>query len=119
VWSPVNINHNSEYVSPAVRRFGEEYERRYKEVPGGIAVGNYAAFDVITKAMVEAQSIEPDKVLAALTSRKYETVWGELVIGGKETYGIDRQFLYPLVISEIRDGKAVDLAQMVPQALKK
>jgi branched-chain amino acid transport system substrate-binding protein len=118
-WSPVNINSKSEYVSAEVRKFGEEYERRYKEIAGGIAVGNYAAFDVIAKAMVEAQSLDPDKVLAALTSRKYETVWGPLVIGGKETYGIDRQFLYPLVISEVRDGKAVDLAQMLPQALKK
>jgi branched-chain amino acid transport system substrate-binding protein len=119
VWSPVNINPESDFVSPAVRKMGEEYKKRFKELPGGIAVGNYAAFDVITKAMVEAQSVEPDKVLAALTSRTYETVWGKLVIGGKETYGIDRQFLYPLVISEVRDGKVVDLAQVIPAALKK
>ena len=44
---------------------------------------------------------------------------GGLKIGGKETYGIDRQFLYPVVISEIRDGKVVDLAQVHPTALKK
>ena len=57
-------------------------------------------------------------VLAALTSRPYDTVWGKLVIGAKETYGIDRQFLYPVVISEIRGGKTVDIEQVLPAALK-
>ena len=41
------------------------------------------------------------------------------MIGGKETYGIDRQFLYPLVISEVREGKIVDVTQVLPAALKK
>ena len=51
-------------------------------------------------------------------SRPYDTVWGRLVIGGKETYRIDRQFLYPMVISEIRGGKIVDIEQVLPAALK-
>jgi branched-chain amino acid transport system substrate-binding protein len=119
VWSPANINVKGEYVSPTVRKFGEEYERRYKEVPGVIAVANYAAFDVFTKAMQEARSLDTDKVLASLTGKPFDTVWGKLVLGGKETYGIDRQFLYPVVISEIRDGKVIDIAQVLPAALKK
>jgi len=118
VWSPININVKSDFVDAKVRKFGEEYEKRYREVPGVIAVANYAAFDVFTKAMQEAGSVETDKVLAALTSRPYDTVWGRLVIGAKETYGIDRQFLYPLVISEIRSGKSVDIEQVLPAALK-
>jgi branched-chain amino acid transport system substrate-binding protein len=119
VWSPAFINVKSDFVSPTVRRFGEEYEKRYKEVPGVIAVANYAAFDVFTKAMQDARSLETDKVLTALTQKPFDTVWGKLVLGGKDTYGIDRQFLYPVVISEIRDGKVVDIAQVLPAALKK
>jgi len=118
VWSPVNVNVKSDFVDPKVRKFGEEYEKRYKEVPGVIAVANYGAFDVFTKAMQEAGSVESEKVLAALTSRAYDTVWGKLVIGAKGTYGIDRQFLYPVVISEIRGGKPVDIEQVLPAALR-
>ncbi len=118
VWSPVNVNVKSDFVDPKVRKFGEEYEKRYKEVPGVIAVANYGAFDVFTKAMQEAGSVETEKVLAALTSRAYDTVWGKLVIGAKGTYGIDRQFLYPVVISEIRGGKPVDIEQVLPAALR-
>jgi branched-chain amino acid transport system substrate-binding protein len=119
VWSPANINVKSEHVNSAVRKFGEAYEKRYGEVPGVIAVANYAAFDVFTQAMQRAGSVETDRVLEVLTKERFETVWGPLVIGGKETYGIDRQFLYPLVISEVRGGKIVDVAQVLPAALKK
>ncbi len=119
VWSPANINVKSEHVNSAVRKFGEAYEKRYGEVPGVIAVANFAAFDVFTQAMQRAGSIETDRVLEVLTKERFETVWGPLVIGGKETYGIDRQFLYPLVISEVREGKIVDLTQVLPAALKK
>jgi branched-chain amino acid transport system substrate-binding protein len=119
VWSPAAINVKGDHVSAAVKKFGQEYEKRYGEVPGVIAVGNYAAFDVVTQAMQKAGSIETDKVLATITRERFETVWGPLAIGGKETYGIDRQFLYPLVISEVRGGKVVDVAQVVPSALQK
>ena len=119
VWSPANINVKSEHVNSAVRKFGEAYEKRYGEVPGVIAVANFAAFDVFTQAMQRAGSVETDRVLEVLTKERFETVWGPLVIGGKETYGIDRQFLYPLVISEVREGKIVDITQVLPAALKK
>ena len=119
VWSPANINVKSEHVNSAVRKFGEAYEKRYGEVPGVIAVANFAAFDVFAQAMQRAGSVETDRVLEVLTKERFETVWGPLVIGGKETYGIDRQFLYPLVISEVREGKIVDLTQVLPAALKK
>lgn len=119
LWSPANINVKGDHVSPAVRKFGETYEKRYGEVPGAIAVANYAAFDVFTQAMQKAGSIDTDRVLAVLTKEQFQTVWGPLALGGKETYGIDRQFLYPLVISEVRQGKVVDIAQVLPAALKK
>jgi branched-chain amino acid transport system substrate-binding protein len=119
VWSPANINVKSEHVNAAVRRFGEAYEKRYGEVPGVIAVANYAAFDVFAQAMQRAGSVDTARVLDTLTKERFETVWGPLVIGGKDTDGIDRQFLYPLVISEVRGGQVVDLAQVLPAALKK
>jgi branched-chain amino acid transport system substrate-binding protein len=119
VWSPANINVKGDHESPAVRKFGETYEKRYGEVPGAIAVANYAAFDVFTQAMQKAGSIDTDRVLAVLTKEQFQTVWGPLALGGKETYGIERQFLYPLVISEVRQGKVVDIAQVLPAGLKK
>jgi hypothetical protein len=67
---------------------------------------------VFTKAMQKAESIDPEKVLKALTDNKFESVWGTLIIGGKETYGIDRQFLYPVVIDTVKNGQVVDVVQV-------
>lgn len=119
LWTPANINVHGQHVDPAVKRFALDYEKRYKETPGVVAVGNYAAFDVITRAMRDTGSVEPERVLDTLTKKAYQTVWGSLVIGGKETYGIDRQFLFPFVISEVRDGKLVEVTRLLPDALKR
>lgn len=62
--------------------------------------------------MQKAESVDPEKVLKALTENKFDSVWGTLIIGGKETYGIDRQFLYPVVIDTVRDGKVIDVVQV-------
>ncbi|MBI4589870.1 MAG: ABC transporter substrate-binding protein [Candidatus Rokubacteria bacterium] len=107
------------YVSPGVKEFARKYRGKYGEPATMIAVANYAGMDVVTKAMQMAGSLDPDKVLQALVKGKFETVWGPVVIGGKARYGIDRQFLYPFVISEIRDGKTVDISSVAPKELKK
>jgi branched-chain amino acid transport system substrate-binding protein len=117
VFSPTNVHAKGDYVGPAVHRFAEEYERRFKEVPGVVAIGNYGAFDVFTKAMQTAGSVDPEKVMKALTENKFDSVWGTLIIGGKETYGIDRQFLYPVVVDTVKNGKVIDVVQVQqPQA---
>jgi hypothetical protein len=82
-------------------------------------VANYVTLDVVTKAMQAASTIETDKVIERLTTGQYQTLRGPLVIGGKETYGIDRQFLTAVTVSEIRNGQVVDIAQAIPKALLK
>src|SRR5499427_3935933 len=75
VWSPANINVKGDHVSAAVKKFGETYEKQYGEVPGVIAVANYAAFDVFTQAMQRAGSVDTERVLDVLTKERFETVW--------------------------------------------
>jgi branched-chain amino acid transport system substrate-binding protein len=117
-WSPWSLNFNGPDASPALRAFSQKFIKKYGDVPGSAAVANYVSLDVVTKAMQTAGSIDTDKVIETLTSGQYDTLRGPLVIGGKETYGIDRQFLTPVVISEIRNGQVVDVAQRLPKALQ-
>ncbi len=107
------------FVSPGVKEFARKYRAKYGESATMIAVANYAGMDVVTKAIQMANSVDPDKVLEAMVTGKFATVWGSVVIGGKARYGIDRQFLYPFVISEIKDGKTVDISSVAPKELKK
>lgn len=118
MWTALAMDLEGPHVAPTVNQFAKKYRAKYGEPASMIAVANYAGLDVVTKAMQQANSVDPDKVLQAMVSGKFETVWGPLVIGGQELYGIKRQFLYPLVISEIRDGKTVDISKVAPKELK-
>lgn len=118
MWTALAMDLEGPHVAPTVNQFAKKYRAKYGEQASMIAVANYAGLDVVTKAMQQANSVDPDKVLQAMVSGKFETVWGPLVIGGQEQYGINRQFLYPLVISEIRDGKTVDISKVAPKELK-
>jgi len=118
MWTGLAMDLEGAYVAPAVNDFAKRYRAKYGEPATMIAVANYAGFDVVTKAMQKANSLDTEKVVEAMVSGKYETVWGPLVIGGKEQYGINRQFLYPLVISEIRGGKTVDISKVAPKELR-
>ena len=118
VWTVGAPDLEGPFVAPGVREFAKRYRAKYGEPATMIAVANYAGMDVVIKAMQSADSIETDKVLQAMVRGKFETVWGPLVIGGKGRYGIDRQFLYPFVISEIKNGKTVDISKVSPRELK-
>lgn len=118
LWTPLAMDLEGPHVASAVNQFSKKYRAKYGEATTTIAVANYGGLDVVTKAMQLADSIDPEKVMKTMESRKFETVWGSVVLGGQEEYGINRQFLYPFVISEIRDGKPVDLVKVAPKELK-
>ena len=69
--------------------------------------------------MQQAGTTEPKAVADRMVQGTFETMRGPLVIGGQDTYGINRQFLFPVVISEIRDGQVVDVGKSLPIELKK
>jgi branched-chain amino acid transport system substrate-binding protein len=116
-WSPWSLSFGGPDAKPELKRFIAAYRTKYNETPGSSAVSNYIAIDVITKAMSAAGAVEPETVMPRMTQDQFETLRGPLRIGGFETYGIDRQFLTPVTISEIRDGQVVDIAQAMPRAL--
>ena len=116
--SPWSLSLAGPDATPAARGFAAKYQKKHGETPGSSAVANYIALDVITRAIQAAGSTDTEKVVQQMTSGKYESLWGPLVVGGKDTYGINRQFLRPITISEIRDGRAVDVAKTYPRDLK-
>jgi len=119
-WSPWSLNYESADTSASLKKFAADYESRYKEVPGSSAVANYITVDVLTRAMQQAGTIDTKAVVEQIIKGSFdETLRGSVVVGGTERYGINRQFLYPITISEIRGGKVVDIGKSMPIELKK
>lgn len=119
-WSPWSLNYTGAEASAPLRAFVEQYTKQFKESPGPSAVANYIAVDALLKAMERVGSITDTKAIAEkLATDQFDTMRGPLVVGGKDTYGIDRQFLFPVTITEIKDGQVRDIDTSLPAELRK
>lgn len=119
-WSPWSLNYTGPEASPELRKFVEQYKKQFNEDPGPSAVANYIAVDVLAQAIQRTGSVVDTKAIAErLAGDQFSTMRGPLVVGGQETYGANRQFLFPVTITEIKDGKVTDIDKSLPPELKK
>jgi branched-chain amino acid transport system substrate-binding protein len=103
---------------PAVQEFSKKYRKKYNEVVSLAGLVNFSAGDLIFEAMRRAESIEVDKVIKAIETQKFQTTMGPVVIGGQKNYGINRQFLHPMIVSVYRGGKVIDIDKILPAELR-
>lgn len=107
-----------EKTRPAVRELGKKYFAKYNEAPGILVPFNYAGAEMVFEAMRRVGTTDVEKLKDVLATEKFMTVVGPTKFGGKETYGIDRALLHPVVISVYRGGKVIDLDELVPFGLR-
>lgn len=90
-------------VNPPMAEFLKEYKAEANNID--VLIESYhMMFDSWQKAVEKAGTLEPEKVMNALTSIKLTNIMGPAKLIGKEFWGIDRQVVYPTPISEVRDG---------------
>jgi branched-chain amino acid transport system substrate-binding protein len=65
-------------------------------------------------ALKKAQSVDPKKVADALSIVEFDNLWGKAHFGGKDYYGIGNQIIYPMPFSEVKDGVATLVVQLLP-----
>lgn len=78
--------------------------------PNETFISYYEASRVVTAAMQKAGTVtDSDKVQQAIAQvMPFKTsMGGTIVLGGKESYGSNNQFITPAYVAEIRDGKPV------------
>lgn len=82
-----------------------------------ISVSAWDAMMAIRAAMEKAKSVDPDKVRQILPDVVFESSYGPAAFGGKDEYGSPQQMLLPILISQIKDGKTIERARIVPPEL--
>ena len=93
-----------------LKNFARKYHaKKYKEGISIQSVVNYTGMKALAQAIEQAGTFDQDKVINVLENSKYQTAFGRTVVGGKKKYGINRQFIWPVTISQVRDGKGVDV----------
>jgi len=99
----------SPLVPPRLGEFYPKYEAKYK-MPPLIGTYTYDAVQSFALAIEKAGTLDTAKVAEALEALEWESLFGPAHWGGEEVFGIKRQLITSICISEVRDGKPVVLA---------
>jgi branched-chain amino acid transport system substrate-binding protein len=71
--------------------------------------------DVLIQALEKAGTLDPTKVMETMEkTEEWQTIFGPSKFGGKVHYGIKRQIVTPVYISELINGNLVNRGTMMP-----
>lgn len=105
------VNHfAADSPEPGVAAFVEAYQRAYGTVPDGLAALGYDAGRMVVDALRRAPTTSGADLAAALA-----TVRGLAAVTGPLTMGPDRDPSKPMVVMQLRDGRASWAATVPPE----
>jgi branched-chain amino acid transport system substrate-binding protein len=100
------------------RKLNAEAKTVLKESLNVIHMGGYDGV-MSAKAGIEAAgSLDPKKVAEVLPKIIFDISYGKSAFGSKAVYGSPQQLLIPIVVTQIQDGKTVEIVRILPDELK-
>jgi branched-chain amino acid transport system substrate-binding protein len=82
-------------------------------------MGGYDGVMAAKAGIEAANSLEPQKIAEALHKAVFDISYGKAAFGSKAIYGTPQQLLIPIVVTQIQDGKTVEVVRILPDELKK
>jgi branched-chain amino acid transport system substrate-binding protein len=100
---------------PNVQHFVKAYDKKFGGFINPYGPLLYNASKLLFHCIETEKTLDTDKIKTALEkSDGYMTMMGPIKWTGEETYGIRHQILTPFYISQIKSGKIVTYAKIVP-----
>ncbi len=69
-------------------------------------------------ALEKAGSTDPEAIAEVLPTLVFESSYGPSGFGYADIYGLPNQMLLPVIISQVQDGKVVELERIIPEEMK-
>ncbi len=97
--------------TPQTQALAKRYREKFNEdLSTAIYVTSYAMLEIFTRAMMAAGTLDTEKVANLVEeTRLWSTALGPIGLTGKHTYGINRQFIHRVMLTQARDGKIVEV----------
>jgi branched-chain amino acid transport system substrate-binding protein len=103
------------YTTDGQRKYYDDYIAIYGKPFDPVTPKYHVYLDILVQAIEKAGSIDPVKVKETMEKTEdWETIFGAAKFGGKEHYGIKRQVITPVYVSELVGGKLVNRGTMMP-----
>jgi branched-chain amino acid transport system substrate-binding protein len=105
-------NMGMEWFGPTGQEFADAYQAAYGDPPTYHVAGGYAAGLILQKAIVDADSIDPEAVKAALNAMNLMTFFGAIQFDTSEdAHGL--QIAHKMVVAQWQKNDAGELVRVV------
>jgi branched-chain amino acid transport system substrate-binding protein len=101
------------------RKLNAGAKEALKESLNVIHMGGYDGVMAAKAGIEAANSLDPQKIAEALPKVVFDISYGKAAFGSKDVYGTPQQLLIPIVVTQIQDGKTVEVVRILPDELKK
>ncbi len=117
----VNWNYTSpKYTLKPLHDAVNAYKAKYSEDWDYFGIASYVGTKIVFANMEKIGSIDPGAVAEAMVKNQpYDTVFGPLIFGNAEVYGLPRNMIHPLVLSRIHDGEIENVTVALHPDLQK
>lgn len=109
---------DSALTTPKQRKLNEGGRAAIGESLNSVQIAFYDSVKALKAAMESAQSVDPRVVAAALPKVKFESFYGTSSFGRKDTYGTPQQILIPVIVTQIKGGKLVEVSRVEPEEMR-
>jgi branched-chain amino acid transport system substrate-binding protein len=99
-------------ATPVQRKLNEGALKTLNEPLHILALGAWDGMMAVKAGIEKADSIDPKKVAKVLPEIIFESSYGPMAFGGKETYGSPQQLLVPIIVTQIKNGQTVEIARV-------
>lgn len=99
-------------ATPLQRKLAAEYEPAMHQPLDLSGMSAWEAVMALKAGMEQANSIDPRVVAKALPNVIFPSSYGPASFGGAAVYGSPQQMLLPVIITQIQNGKVVELTRI-------
>ena len=117
VYMGLSADFDGPQATPVQRKLNVGMKAAVGEPINVIQIGGYDAVMALKAGMEAANSLEPKAIAAVLPKIIFETSYGKTAFGGKATYGSPQHMLVPVVVTQVKGGKLVELERVIPGEL--
>ncbi len=118
VYLGASADFDAETATDVQRELNAGARKALGEPLNGITISSYDAIMALRAAIMAADSVEPEKVKDMLPSLRFESSYGPSGFGGEALYGYPQQMLIPVIVTQVGNGKAVELTRSNPAELE-
>jgi branched-chain amino acid transport system substrate-binding protein len=103
------------YTTEGQRKYYDDYIATYGEPFDPVTPKYHLYLDILVQAIEKSGSLDPTVVKETMEKvENWNTIFGLAKFGGQEYYGIKRQIVTPVYVSEVIGGKLVNRGTTMP-----